>query len=78
MQCYDFGYNLVLTSECHVVWCYVITIFFVEYIFFHLRWKKNIIELGSGNGSSKDMLKNSKIILTDIQKYSWISKKVDI
>ena len=43
-----------------------------------LTRKKNIIELGSGNGSSKDMLKNSKIILTDIQKYSWISKKVDM
>ena len=40
--------------------------------------KKNIIELGSGNGSSKDMLKNKKIILTDIQKYSWISKRVDM
>jgi len=43
-----------------------------------LSQKKNIIELGSGNGSSKDILKNKKIILTDIQKYSWISKKVDM
>jgi len=43
-----------------------------------LKNKKIIIELGSGNGSSKDILKNNKIILTDIQKYPWISKKVDM
>tara|TARA_Y100000590_G_scaffold468373_1_gene650936 strand:+ start:1181 stop:1978 length:798 start_codon:yes stop_codon:yes gene_type:complete len=40
--------------------------------------KKNIIELGSGNGSSKEILKNKNIILTDIQKYSWISKKINM
>ena len=40
--------------------------------------KKNIIELGSGNGASKDILKNKNIILTDIQKYPWITKKVDM
>ena len=44
----------------------------------YLSNKKNIIELGSGNGASKDVLKNKKIILTDIQKYSWISKKIDM
>ena len=40
--------------------------------------KKNIIELGSGNGASKEILKNENIILTDIQKYQWISKKIDM
>ena len=43
-----------------------------------IRGKKNIIELGSGNGASKDILKNKKIILTDIQKYPWIAKKVNM
>jgi len=42
------------------------------------RSKKNIMELGSGNGAAKDILKNKKIILTDIQKYPWISKKIDM
>ena len=40
--------------------------------------KKYIIELGSGNGVSKDILKNKKIVLTDIQKYPWIIKKIDM
>jgi len=40
--------------------------------------KKNIIELGSGNGACKDILKNKNITLTDIQKYPWISKKIDM
>jgi len=44
----------------------------------YIKNKKNIIELGSGNGASKDVLKNKKIILTDIQKYKWISKIVDM
>ena len=44
----------------------------------YIDGKKNIIELGSGNGASKDILKNKKIVLTDIQKYSWISKKIDM
>ena len=44
----------------------------------YLKGKKNIIELGSGNGACKDILKNKNIILTDIQKYPWISKKVDM
>lgn len=43
-----------------------------------IKGKKNIIELGSGNGASKDILKSKKIILTDIQKYPWITKKVDM
>ena len=43
-----------------------------------LKNKPLIIELGSGNGASKHILKNSKIILTDIQKYPWIAKKVDM
>ena len=43
-----------------------------------IKNKKNIIEIGSGNGASKEILKNKKIILTDIQKYSWISKKIDM
>jgi len=43
-----------------------------------LKNKKNIIELGSGNGASKEILKNKKIILTDIQKYPWINKKIDM
>ena len=37
-----------------------------------------IIELGCGNGASKDILNNKNILLTDIQKYPWISKKVDM
>ena len=44
----------------------------------YIKNKKNIIELGSGNGASKDLLKNSNIILSDIQKYSWINKKIDM
>ena len=44
----------------------------------YIKNKKNIIELGSGNGASQSILKNKNIILTDIQKYPWISKKVDM
>ncbi len=44
----------------------------------YLKNKNKIIELGSGNGASKSILKNKKIILTDIQKYPWISKKIDM
>ena len=43
-----------------------------------IKNKKKIIELGSGNGACKDILKNKNIILTDIQKYSWITKKLDM
>ncbi len=34
--------------------------------------------MGSGNGASKEVLENKNIILTDIQKYQWISKKIDM
>tara|TARA_Y100000590_G_scaffold198641_1_gene225587 strand:+ start:4881 stop:5675 length:795 start_codon:yes stop_codon:yes gene_type:complete len=44
----------------------------------YIHQKKNIIELGSGNGACKDILKNDNITLTDIQKYPWISKRVDM
>lgn len=40
--------------------------------------KKVIIELGSGSGCIKRILKNNNITLTDIVKYSWIDKKVDM
>ena len=43
-----------------------------------IKNKKNIIELGSGNGASKEILDNKNIILTDVQKYLWISKKLDM
>ena len=55
------------------------TIFLLEERFFwmkkYLKQKKIIIELGCGNGACKDILNNKNIILTDIQKYPWISKK---
>ena len=44
----------------------------------YIKNKKNIYELGSGNGASKEILNNTNIILTDIQKYSWINKKIDM
>ena len=44
----------------------------------YVKNKKKIIELGSGNGACKDILRNKNILLTDIQKYSWINKKVDM
>lgn len=41
--------------------------------------KKNyIIELGSGNGLFKEVLKNKKIILSDIEVYKWIDLKIDM
>ena len=43
-----------------------------------IKNKKHIIELGSGNGVSKEILKNRRIVLTDIQKYPWIVKKIDM
>ncbi len=58
------------------------TIYLLEERFFwmkeYLKDQKVIIELGCGNGACKDILKNRNIILTDIQKYSWISKKIDM
>ena len=44
----------------------------------YLNGKKNIIELGSGNGCIKKILNNKHIILTDIIEYPWINKKVDM
>ena len=43
-----------------------------------IKRKKNIIELGSGNGSLTKILKSKNILLTDIVKYPWIAKKVDM
>ena len=44
----------------------------------YIKNKKIVIELGSGNGCLKRILKNKNIILTDIIKYSWINKKIDM
>ncbi len=44
----------------------------------YINRKKIIIELGSGNGCIKKIIDNKKIILTDIIKYPWIDKKVDM
>lgn len=37
-----------------------------------------IIELGSGSGCIKKILNDKKILLTDIIKYPWIDKKIDM
>ena len=44
----------------------------------YIKRKQIIIELGSGNGCIKKIIDNKKIILTDIIKYPWIDKKVDM
>jgi len=44
----------------------------------YLKNKKKIIELGAGNGCIKIILNNKNIMLTDITKYPWIDKKVDM
>ena len=44
----------------------------------YIRGKKTIIELGSGNGCIKKIIDDKKIVLTDIIKYPWIDKKVDM
>tara|TARA_B100001769_G_C21891961_1_gene481947 strand:+ start:23 stop:754 length:732 start_codon:yes stop_codon:yes gene_type:complete len=44
----------------------------------YIKGKKTIVELGSGNGCIKKIINNKKIILTDIIKYPWINKKVDM
>ena len=44
----------------------------------YLKGKKIIVELGSGNGCIKKIINDKKIILTDIIKYPWIDKKVDM
>ena len=40
--------------------------------------KKIIFELGSGSGCIKKVLKNEKIILTDVISYKWIDKKINM
>jgi len=42
-----------------------------------IKNKKIVIELGSGTGCIKKIIKK-KIILTDITKYKWIDKKLDM
>ncbi len=44
----------------------------------YLKGKKTVVELGSGNGCITKIIKNKKIILTDIVKYPWIEKKIDM
>ena len=44
----------------------------------YIKNKKIVIELGSGNGCIKKILNKKKILLTDIIKYPWINKKVDM
>ena len=43
-----------------------------------IKNKKYIVELGSGNGCIKKIINSKKIILTDIVKYPWITKIVDM
>ena len=43
----------------------------------YLISKKNIIELGSGNGLAKQVLKR-KILLSDIDIHDWIDLKIDM
>ena len=43
----------------------------------YIKNKKIIIELGSGNGCIKKIIKKN-ILLTDIVKYPWIDRKVDM
>ena len=45
--------------------------------YFPKKNKKIIIELGSGSGCIKKILKNEDIILTDIVKHPWIDLKID-
>ena len=44
----------------------------------YIKNKKVIIELGSGNGCLKRILNQKNILLTDIVKYPWIDKKLDM
>ena len=46
--------------------------------YFPKKNKKIIIELGSGSGCIKKILKNENIILTDIIKHPWIDLKIDM
>ena len=40
--------------------------------------KKIIFELGSGSGCIKKILRNEKIILSDVTNYKWIDKKINM
>jgi hypothetical protein len=46
--------------------------------YFPKKRKKIIIELGSGSGCIRKILKNDNIILTDIVKFPWINQKIDM
>ena len=48
-----------------------------EWMRAYLCGKNKVVELGAGAGWSKIILKDSPIILTDIEKYPWIDKVVD-
>ena len=43
-----------------------------------IKNKKNIIEVGSGNGCIKKILNFKKIILTDLVVYPWIDRQLDM
>ena len=43
----------------------------------YLQGKKEIVELGAGAGWSKMILRDSPIVLTDIEKHPWIDRVVD-
>jgi len=40
--------------------------------------KRHIIELGSGSGCIKKIINSKKILLTDVVKYPWINKIIDM
>ena len=44
----------------------------------YISKKKVVVELGSGNGCLRKIIHNKNILLTDIIKYPWINKKVDM
>ncbi len=44
----------------------------------YLFRKKVVVELGSGNGCIEKIIKKNNILLTDITKYPWIDKKIDM
>ena len=46
--------------------------------FINKKNNKIIIELGSGSGCIKKIIKKKNLILTDIVKYKWIDKKIDM
>ena len=44
----------------------------------YINDKEKIIEVGSGTGVAKEILKKSNIILTDVNKYPWIDEYVNV